>query len=526
MQQMQRRQFLRYIGGTAAAALFSGCTSPQSRSNQSDRPPNVIICTCDQLRAFAVGCYGNPAVRTPNIDRLAAEGVRFETAVTNNPACTPARSVILSGQYSRTATGSVVNCGEPSATRKIFPQLTLAERLKDQGYQTAIIGKWHMHARPELVGFDTAFYPNVQHRHYGQTFHTHDDKHFVLEQFSPAYEIENVKQFLKSQTADQPFFLYYNISPPHHPVGPKHMPPEYTEMYDPDKIPMRANTNVDFSKPFTKGGFFEAIKPGDPDNPKTWRQYYDFWFNTYYNSDYFNAWYADTPPVDSVPLPKGFDLRDLTALYYGAVTCVDDRVGELLESLRDNNLESDTIVVFVSDHGDNLGSHGNFNKNILLEESIRIPMILRWPGRIAAGVNDKQIAGLIDLAPTLLDLCGFDVPGGMQGRSLKPMLTQKVDALAGNVAYIETDCGQIGIRTATHLFGMQIDIHTRRIVNESLYFFDLRTDPLQQHNLAGTTEQADIAQDLHRRLLEWHHRTPWMQDNTETKQPGYAYSDK
>jgi arylsulfatase A-like enzyme len=131
-----------------------------------DHRPNVVVCMCDQLRAFEMGCYGNPVIRTPHLDRLAAEGVRFETAVTNYPVCMAARSVLLAGQFNRTCTGGVSNVSYvrrpgdfsmpqyPDAGRPHLKDVTLAERLRADGYRTAAIGKWHIHSWPHDVGFD------------------------------------------------------------------------------------------------------------------------------------------------------------------------------------------------------------------------------------------------------------------------------------------------------------------------------------------------------------------------------------
>lgn len=293
---LNRRAFLRTIGSAAISILVPEISLAAGKKfKPSVRQPNIVLCVCDQLRAFEVGCYGNRVIQTPNIDRLAENGILFRLAVTNNPACTPARSGIISGQYSRTCTGSVMNCGEPPAFRRIFPNPTLPEILRQNGYQTALIGKWHIDTRPEMAGFDTALYPNVQHAYRNQTFHTHEGESFTVEDFTPEYEMKQVRTFLETRKTDRPFFLYYNISPPHHPIGSRHMPPEYTGKYTPEAMPLRPNTDVDFDKPFNQGGWFEAVKPGGKDNPRTWRDYYRFWYNVYVNSDFFNAWYSNTP---------------------------------------------------------------------------------------------------------------------------------------------------------------------------------------------------------------------------------------
>jgi choline-sulfatase len=210
--------------------------------------PNVIVCICDQLRAFEVGCYGNPVIRTPNVDRLAQEGVRFECAVTNNPVCIPARSCLLSGQYSRTCLGYLGNYAEmdangnrtlpeyPDQQRTQLLSRTLPEHFKQAGYETALIGKWHVQPAPHLVGFDYALFPRVHHRHTGQTYVENTGLGQRVDRYSVDFEAEHVASFLRARH-DNPFFLFYSISPPHMPLDDA--PEKYMTMYSPDEVPIR-----------------------------------------------------------------------------------------------------------------------------------------------------------------------------------------------------------------------------------------------------------------------------------------------
>ena len=182
------------------------------------------------MRAFEVGCYGNQVVRTPNIDRLAAGGVRFQHAVSTNPVCMPARSSLISGQYSRTCMGSLGNATAPDEhgrpivaswplqDRVHLPDPTVAEQFKTAGYDTALIGKWHIHTAPELVGFDYTLHPRVNHRHTGQDFVENGGSPQVVDGFSVEYENERVLSYL-GEERENPFFLYYSISPPHMPLA-------------------------------------------------------------------------------------------------------------------------------------------------------------------------------------------------------------------------------------------------------------------------------------------------------------------
>lgn len=464
--------------------------------------PNVVLCQCDQMRAFAVGCYGNGFVKTPHIDHLASQGVRFDLAATNNPVCTPARACLLTGQYSRTCAGTsdnvFVDPPEPQRTR--LRDTTVAEAFQQAGYDTALIGKWHTWGHPNLVGFEESVFPCTPHRHYGQRyFENFDTDGFVVDQFGPDFESARVRDYLRLRQGKEgrPFFLHYNIGPPHAPVGPGNVSPWYHDMYPPDEIPLRDNVFIDGEMAYS-----------------------DRWFKIYTIWDYFTRWMEK--PTDR--LPEGMTLRHLIAWYYGMVTMVDDMIGRLTSALEAFDLVDDTVVVFHSDHGDNLGSHGLFNKQCLYEESIRIPLIFRMPGRNTSRTNAAQVAQTIDIMPTLLDVCGLPVPGTVQGRSLKPILDGTADILADDAAVIETDAiffGRpcLGIRTPTHLYGMKLTEDARHIEQEAAWFFDLRQDPYETNNLAETDGQAALATELRERLRHWHAATPWLADGGEAGPP-------
>ena len=166
--------------------------------------------------------------------------------------------------------------------------------------------------------------------------------------------------------------------------------------------------------------------------------------------------------------------------------------------------------MFLSDHGDNLGSHHLFNKGRLIEESIRIPLILRAPGRCAPRVNAAQIAGIIDVMPTLLDLCGAPIPDAVQGRSLAPLVRGESDALADNVAFIETSSGQVGVRTPAHLYGVQLGEDMRTVNDEGACLFDLEADPYERNNLVDTGHVSDLEVMLRGQVEEWNRTTRWM----------------
>jgi choline-sulfatase len=459
-----------------------------AETSMTDKP-NVVICMCDQLRAFEVGCYGNDVVQTPHIDALAARGVRFDLAVTNNPVCMAARSSLLTGQYTRTCQGFLGNYMAPDSTgsrpqlpeypeeeRRFLPDPTVAEQLKAIGYETVLFGKWHIQPAPHLLGFDYSLYPRVHHRHTGQAFVENRGEGEVVEGFSVDFEARQVREYLDG-IGERPFFMFYSISPPHMPLDDA--PEKYLDMFSPEEVPLRPNVYVD----------------GKLAHDENWFKIY-LWDFLYYQE---HLPYTET-------LPDGFDLRHLTARYYGLTTWVDDTVGRLMTGLRQNRLDENTIVVFLSDHGDNLGSHHLFNKSMLIEESIRIPMIWFGPG-ITTAADDQQVAQLIDVMPTILDLCGGCTPDSVQGRSLAPILRGLAEPSVENHAFIETDKGAIGLRTDGHLYGLQLD-EAGNPADAGSSFFDLTRDPFEQNNLAVVDEQKALAAELKSKLCAWNATTP------------------
>jgi len=453
--------------------------------------PNLIICTCDQLRAFELGCYGNPVVRTPHIDGLAAAGTRFETAVTNQPVCMAARSIMLSGQYARRCTGGIGNVSYqtqggdfampeyPHAGRPHLPDPTLPELLGPRGYHRAAIGKWHIHCWPHDIGFDEYLIPRVHHCHSGQSYTRNGGAEFVPAGFSVDFEGDEVERFLERRRDGQPFLLYYNISPPHCPVADA--PDRYLSMYRPEEVPVRPNVRLD--EPLANQ---------------------DYWFKVY-RHDF--RYYSHHLPYTEV-LPEGYSLRHLIAEYYGMTTWVDDLVGRLLGSLAANGLDEQTAVVFVADHGDNLGSHGRVQKGTLNDEAVRIPFIVRLPGQGVGRVITSQVASLVDLMPTLLETIGEPLPAHVHGRSLAPVLSGAVEALGEPGAFIETNKDGIGLRTPTHLYGLPCPANAVEPGASPHYFHDLTADPWQLDNLAGGERQRELAGELDARLRAWHARTP------------------
>ncbi|WP_422001467.1 sulfatase-like hydrolase/transferase [Reyranella sp.] len=453
-------------------------------TGREGKPPNVVVVLCDQLRSFAVGSWGNAFVRTPHIDALASTGYRFELGVTNCPACTPARSTLLAGQHARTCVGSRINEMQPNGTilgrddRAKFPDTTLAEAFRNLGYRTAQIGKWHVDTRPSRLGFERSLI--VRNTYSKGDFIRDEGEPFGVPGFTADYELAEARRFF-SEARTEPFFLFYNILSPHMPL--LDVPYRYSRLYDPARVPLRDNV--------TRNGRLPADER---------------WFQIYMWETFHDQ---ASRPVTATAMPD-FTIRDLTALYYGSVTWTDDLLGELMASLRENGLENDTIVVFASDHGDMLGSHHLWDKGQVAEEAIRIPIVYRWPGGIRPGASRTRLTSLMDVMPTLLDLCGGAIPGHVQGRSQARLLrgAPDEDDPEDNVAVIESPLRELAIRTPTHLYAVAMAEDDSGVESDAYLFFDLRDDPFQRRNLVRTNEQAGLARTLRDRLVQWDRTTP------------------
>ncbi|MEL7239144.1 MAG: sulfatase-like hydrolase/transferase, partial [Planctomycetota bacterium] len=241
-----------------------------TRMAGSDRP-NLLFVMCDQMRAHALGCYGNRLTRSPFLDSMAEAGTHVEHAISNCPVCVPARTLLLSGQYARSSLGRPSNtalswtdswdnpgwsfypyCPEK---REAFPQPTMPELLQRAGYHTAAIGKWHVDAWPHQLGFDDWLIPRSFHAHSNQLFTRNGEPEFAAPGFSVDFEADEMAKFFNRRAQeDAPWFMYYNISPPHMPLAD--MPEKYLTMYDPGDVTMRDNVERDLSKVGGHGGDF------------------------------------------------------------------------------------------------------------------------------------------------------------------------------------------------------------------------------------------------------------------------------
>ncbi len=429
---------------------------------QTPKRPNILFILPDQLRAQALGCMGNKDVQTPHIDRLASEGLLFENTFANTPVCCPARANLLTGMYAH-RNGMVAN-----DLRLREDKVTLAELLAKAGYRTGFVGKWHLDGGPREPGFippgprrqGFEFWAanECSHRHFANHYFRDTDKPIPLGKFEAEGWTDLVCEFLDGTKADRrPFFLTVQMGPPHDPYK---APPEYSKRYDPAKLEMRPN-------------------------------------------------WQDGPRVPG---------RAEIAEYYAMTTAVDDQVGRMMRKLDELGLREDTIVLLSSDHGDMLGSQGQRLKRKPWEESIRVPGILRWPRVVRKPARTQTFLSHVDIAPTLLSLCGVQPPSEMQGADLSTFIRTGNAKGLPEEAFFQifgpyegdgTEGAWRGVRTKRYMYA--------RFENKPWVLYDLERDPYQQKNLAGKPEAAAVQRELEGRLAAWMKRTgdSWKYDWSE-----------
>lgn len=441
--------------GTSACGKPTTTSWPASRSTR--RKPNVLLVISDQLRAADLGCMGNSTVATPHLDRLAAGGALFRNAFACSPVCSPARAQILTGRL----TGGSGQIRRPSNLMYKLPldQTSLAEILRQQGYATGYIGKWHL--SPQTVdtpggfvppgrarqGFDYWAAVEVPSGHFDAQYFTDTPQPIIARGFSCDVETELAIQYFESHRR-QPFFLAVSWNPPHDPYTP---PPDF-DVYDPAAIPLRPN----------------------------------------------------------VPEELASIARASLAGYYGLISAVDANVGRILDALEAFDLARSTIVLFCADHGDMLCSQGvrlqDGAKRRPWSESSRVPLIVSYPGVVTPGQVHDALIGTIDIVPTLLALAGVPEPNGVEGRDHSRLLLERPFAERESMFLHITIGGKStpfsapwrAVRTRDHLFAVSAGLE-----QGDWLLYDLRNDPFEMENLVGHRAYRDRKEELRTLLDGW-----------------------
>lgn len=439
--------------------------------------PNILLLLTDQQRFDTLCCAGNERITTPHLDALAASGVRFSHAFTPTPVCVAARMSLITGH--RAGRTHWVDNGKVPGPAPELP--TLMTLLHAAGYRTHAAGKLHFGGRhyglqsidameevPEVrIDDDYLRYLKAHHLPHRYPHGIRDLLYYqpqtvdIPAEHAPNHWVaERAIDFLKDHVRyrRQPFFLWASWIAPHPPFAPCE---PYASMYDPAAMP----------------------PPSYPDRPIT--------------SLPSPAW-VHRGRLDGAHLDKE-RMRRIRALYYGLISHVDAGIGRILQTLEALGLRDNTVVIFTSDHGDMLGDHGLSQKNVPYEPSVRIPLILRWPGRTAEGRVSHDLVGLTDLLPTVIQGAKLDYLPEAGPLPEESLLFEEGGGLASRRDGYVIDYGWgrtrwLAVRTQTHLYALWAAGG-----REELY--DLRTDPEQRHDLIAT--EPELAARLRSRALLW-----------------------
>ena len=392
---MDRRASLRPEGPDAAATASPAYADALQESlAPSAKRPNILYIMSDDHAANAISCYGGilaEAAPTPNIDRIAAGGMRLDNCFCTNSICTPSRACILTGQYSHV--NGVYTLGDQLDPKR----QNVAKLLQRGGYQTAVIGKWHLKTRP--TGFDYWTVLPGQGRYHDPVMRVQGrDDEVVRKGYSADVITDLSLDWLDRCSPDEPFFLLCHFKAPHRPWDPAE---RFAELYEDVTFPEPENLLDDY-KNRSRAAANATLKVGE-----------------------------DMTERDvKCPMPVGLDRDALRKWayqrymkdYLRCIAAIDENVGRLLDYLDGHNLADDTVVIYTSDQGMFLGEHGYYDKRFMYEESLRMPFVVRYPEEIPAGtVNDDIILNL-DFAQTFLDYANLQPPSDMQGKSFRANL--------------------------------------------------------------------------------------------------------
>ena len=474
-----RRDFMKAAGAVSIGLALGTQGGARAEGDQKMERPNILwICT-DQQRYDTIASLGNKHIRTPNLDRLASEGVAFTHAFCQSPVCTPSRASFLTGRYPRTTRARQNGQNMPA------DEVLVTKMLADAGYDCGLSGKLHISACNGRVErrIDDGY--RVFNWSHGPSGHWKDNDYIKwleskgykwddlyhpkgyawagipAELHQTKWCVDKAIEFIEEDRKG-PWLMSVNIYAPHHPFDP---PKEYLDRYDPDALP-----DCDY----VEGEL--ADKPA------------------FQRSDHEGS---DGRPPFSRMTPR--ERREIKAAYYAMIEHIDHNVGRILEMLDDTGRRKNTIVLFTSDHGELLGDHGVFLKGPYTYDcSVRVPLIISWPGHFEQGVKSDALVELTDLAPTLLGVAGMPVPSQMQGRPLTDLLTGKIEKHRDSV-FCESYNNVVGsnkpglrvsmVRTRTHKIAV---VHGTG--EGELY--DLQGDPGEHDNLWYSEEHSGLKAEM------------------------------
>jgi len=488
---MKRREFVKSVGlGMASVAMARPGAMVFGRA--AAETPNILFIMTDDHASHALSCYGSRINRTPNMDRIGLEGIQFDNCFCTNGICAPSRAVILTGRHSH-INGIRDNAHEFDGRQSTFPKL-----LQKAGYQTALIGKWHLKSDP--TGFD---YWNILPGQ-GDYYNPGLIEMGAKKQY-PGYVTDILTDlgldFLENRRRkDKPFLLMMHHKAPHRNWQPS---PRHLTMYDDTRFPEPETLFDDYA---TRSGAAREqemtlrqhmeinsdLKMG-PAPARLNEEQKEIWEKAY--APKREAFKRDNPQGDELVRWK---YRRYLEDYLACVAAVDESVGKMLDHLEKSGLAGNTLVVYTSDQGFYLGDHGWFDKRFMYEESLRMPLLMRLPAVIKPGSRNQNLICNLDFAPTFLELAGIRAPEAMQGVPLVEILRNgKARTWREAVYYHYYEY------PAVHMVKRHYGIRTGRYKLIHFYYdidawelYDLEKDPHELKNVYGDSAYADVGKEL------------------------------
>jgi arylsulfatase A-like enzyme len=493
---------------TATLGLAALVPALWSQSPGGSRP-NIIYIMSDDHAYQAISAYGgalSDLAPTPNIDRIARNGMRFNRCLVTNSISGPCRAVILTGKYSH-LNGFVANEGQTpfDGSQQTFPKL-----LKAAGYNTALIGKWHLGSNP--TGFNHWDMLPGQGVYYNPDFINAGGKYTEQGYVTEIITKKSIEWLKEAGKTGKPFMLMMHHKAPHREWQPG---PKELSLYKDVVFPEPSNLFDDYSNRGT------AENTQDMTISKTMRIEEDLKMyrdkskmkSTGLNrmtTDQLNAWNAVYDPIIRHFYESGLKGDDLIRFkyqrylqdYLACIAAVDKSVGEILDFLKENGLDKNTIVIYASDQGFYLGEHGWFDKRWMFEESLRTPLLISWPGVTRPGSVNEDMVSNLDFAETFLEMAGVKIPADMQGTSMVSVLKGETPSSWRKEHYYH-----YYEYPGSHMVKRHYGICTERYKLIHFYYdidewelFDLKADPSEMRNVYSDPAYAAVKADLHKRL--------------------------
>ena len=491
MTSKNRRQFLK-SAALGAAGLASCSSGPESKEQPSgsNSQPNVLLIYTDEHSNWTLGAYGGKVAATPHLDSIGREGAIFNNFFVNSAVCTPSRGCLITGRYPHSH-GAHTNNLELGRG-----QVTLAHLLRRQGYETGMAGKWHLDGEPRpgwitaerSMGFDDCQWmynrghwkrviekpegwpDNRSVSRAGQQVYVAEepdgrpDMDYSIRaegEFFTDWLTGKALEFIK-RPRDKPFFYYLSIPDPH---GPDSVRAPYDTMFKPEDMPVPPTL---YQEDLPDWAAATRDRTAKAEGASSWRD----------------------PGREQL-------LRKRLAQYYGMVKCIDDNVGRILDTLREQNLLDNTLIVFTSDHGDYMGEHGLYNKNQLYETAHNVSMLMRWPRGIPGGTVVEECVSTVDVQPMILGLLGLEGSGREQGRDASPLLRGDGAHWDDEAFLHHSSLERAGIFTPEWEFAL--------VKGGDSILFDRKNDPHQMRNLHGDPRHRSVVDELRQRVVS-HHR--------------------